>query len=192
MGFPGPAWLVVGLGNPGLRYQPTRHNVGFAVAEHLAHRWRAGPWREACRSRVAEARFSGLEVLLAEPQTYMNRSGEALRELLERTALPPERVLVLHDDLDLPFRRMRIRTGGGAGGHKGILSIVESLGSRSFLRLKLGIGRPVEKAEGADYVLSPFSGEEQALLPDLLDHAADAVESIIVEGPSRAMNRYHT
>jgi peptidyl-tRNA hydrolase, PTH1 family len=189
---PGPAWLVVGLGNPGSRYAPTRHNVGFAVAERLADRWRAGPWREECRSRVAEGRFAGLLVLLAEPQTYMNRSGEALRALVERAALPPERVLVIHDDLDLPFRRLRIRTGGGAGGHKGIRSILEELGSEAFLRLKIGIGRPEEPGEGADYVLSPFSGEERDVLPDLLERAAEAVESVIVEGPSRAMNRYHT
>lgn len=192
MGSTGPAWLVVGLGNPGPRYDGTRHNAGFLVVDRVAERWRAEPWRDACRSRVARARGGDHPVLLAQPQTFMNRSGAALRVLVERTGLPPGRVLVIHDDLDLPFGRLRIRVGGGAGGHNGIRSILEELGTGDFVRLKLGIDRPTGKGDGADYVLSPFSPDEQAVLDPLLGRAADAVESIIVEGPSRAMNRFHT
>lgn len=189
---PGPAWLVVGLGNPGPSYGATRHNVGFAVCDRLAWRWRAQPWQEACSSRVAAAGFAGETVLLAEPQTYMNRSGEALRALVGWTGLGADRVLIVHDDLDIPFGRLRIRTGGGTAGHNGLRSIMEALGTGDFLRLKVGIGRPEGAGETAEYVLSPFSPEEQPELPGLLERAADAVECIIVEGPSRAMNRYHT
>jgi PTH1 family peptidyl-tRNA hydrolase len=141
---------------------------------------------------VAAARWEGREVLLAEPQTYMNRSGEALRELMEQAGVELERVLVVHDDLDLPFGRLRIRTAGGTGGHNGLRSILEALGTGEFLRLKVGIGRPEEPAGVVEHVLSPFSPGEKAELPAVIERAAQAVESIIVEGPSRAMHRYHT
>lgn len=192
MACPGPAWLVVGLGNPGARYQATRHNVGFTVCDLLARRWGAPPWRGACRSRVSAARWEGRDVLLAEPETYMNRSGEAVGELVARTGVELGRVLIVHDDLDLPFGRLRIRTGGGAGGHNGLRSILETLGTGEFLRLKVGIGRPQEPAGVVEHVLSPFSPGEQAQLPAVIERAALAAESIIVEGPSRAMHRYHT
>ncbi|MDW7711479.1 MAG: aminoacyl-tRNA hydrolase [Deferrisomatales bacterium] len=183
---------MAGLGNPGARYAGTRHNVGFAVVDRLAGRWRSGPWREEGPCRVAEAEVEGAGVLLAEPQTYMNRSGLAVAPLAGRAVLPPERILVVHDDLDLPFGRLRIRVGGGAGGHRGVLSIAEALGTGAFLRLKLGIGRPEARGEEAEHVLSPFSAEEQEALAGWVERAADAAESIIVEGPSRAMHRYHT
>jgi len=192
VGSSGPAWLVVGLGNPGPDYASTRHNAGFLVVGRLAERWRAGPWRDVCGSRVAEARGAGQEVLLAQPQTFMNRSGAALRRLVERTGLPADRVLVVHDDLDLPFGRLRVRLGGGTGGHNGVRSVVEELGTGDFLRLKIGIDRPAGMGDAADYVLSLFSPDEQAVLEPLLGRAVDAVESILVEGPARAMNRFHT
>lgn len=192
MGAPTPSWLVVGLGNPGPRYEATRHNVGFVVVDRFASRGDAGPWRQACGSLVAEARCGDDGVLLAKPQTFMNRSGVALRALAERTGLAPDHVLVVHDDLDLPFGRLRVRIGGGAGGHNGIRSAVEELGTGDFLRLKVGIGRPEPGGDVVAFVLSPFTQEEQAVLPDLIGRAADALGSIIVEGPLRAMNRFHT
>jgi len=189
---PAPEWLVVGLGNPGARYVGTRHNLGFLVVEQLARRWRAGPWEPRCQSLVAQARLGKESILLAKPQTFMNRSGQALRELIQWTELPPDRLLVVHDDLDLPLGLLRIRVGGGAGGHNGIRSAVECLGTEGFLRLKGGIGRPEDSREIVDFVLSPFTSGEQEVLPALLGRAVDAVESIIVEGPSKAMNRFHT
>jgi PTH1 family peptidyl-tRNA hydrolase len=184
---------VVGLGNPGPRYEATRHNMGFLVVDRLASRGGdAGPWRQTCGSVAAEASCGGEPVLLAKPQTFMNRSGEALRALAERTGLEPDRILVVHDDLDLPFGRLRVRIGGGAGGHNGIRSAVESLGTGEFIRLKVGIGRPEPGGDVVEFVLSPFAPEEQAELPDLLGRAADVLGSIIVEGPLRAMNRFHT
>lgn len=189
---PDPDWLVVGLGNPGQRYEATRHNLGFLVLDEFAPRCAAGPWVLRSQSLTAVGRVGDDPVLLVKPQTFMNRSGEALREFVERAGKGPDRLLVVHDDLDLPFGRLRVRTGGGTGGHRGIRSTVECLGRGDFLRLKVGIGRP-EAAEGVvDFVLSPFSSEELRELPELLRRAADAVECIIVEGPSRAMNRFHT
>jgi PTH1 family peptidyl-tRNA hydrolase len=180
------------LGNPGARYAATRHNVGFSVVDRIGPRWGAGAWVESAGCLTAEAQVNGKPVLLGKPQTFMNRSGEAIRALAELANVPPDRILVVHDDLDLSFGRLRVRTGGGTGGHKGIRSAVECLGTDGFLRLKVGIGRPETKGPIVDFVLSAFTAEEQAQLPELLGRAADAAESIIVEGPARAMNRFHT
>lgn len=183
---------MIGLGNPGLQYENTRHNLGFQVADRLAERAGFPPWQGRFRSRVTGGRWSGQTVLLAKPQTYMNRSGAAVTSLIEGAGTELSHTLVVHDDLDLAFARLRIRDGGGHGGHNGLRSILEALGSGSFLRLKIGIGRPSGKGDVVDYVLSPFSFDEQAVLPDLVERAADAVESIVFEGPLRAMNRFHT
>jgi PTH1 family peptidyl-tRNA hydrolase len=185
-------FLVVGLGNPGPPYEDTRHNLGFRVVDRLAERAGFSSWQARCRSRVAGGRWGGLTVVLAEPQTHMNRSGAALATLIEYAGVALSRTLVVHDDLDLPFARLRIRDGGGHGGHNGLRSILEVLGSGSFLRLKIGIGRPSGKGDVVDYVLSPFSLDEQAVLPDLVERAADATESIVFEGPLQAMNRFHS
>lgn len=182
--------LVVGLGNPGPRYEATRHNVGFRVVDLVAHRWGAAAWREACRSLVTEV--DRPPAVLAKPATFMNRSGLAVAALLAREPLPLERVVVVHDDLDLPFGRLKIRDGGGHGGHNGIRSIVEALGDGGFLRLKVGIGRPEQGEDVAEFVLSPFGAGEEAVLSDLLARAADALESIVIEGPLRAMHRFHS
>ena len=182
---------MVGLGNPGPEYAETRHNVGFRVVEILSARWRTGPWRELCDCLVSAKVGGDPSAVLAKPQTFMNRSGPALAALLRRSEVELSSVLVIHDDLDLPFGIVRIRLGGGHGGHNGLRSIVSSLGSGEFLRLKIGIGRPPSRKDVVDHVLSPFSPEEAAELLAVLDRAADAVEAIRVEGPLKAMNRFH-
>ncbi|MHB8765316.1 MAG: aminoacyl-tRNA hydrolase [Deferrisomatales bacterium] len=187
-----PEYLVVGLGNPGARYEATRHNVGFQVLDRLALRGGAGRSEALGHSLVTQVELSGHRVWLARPQTYMNRSGAAAVALLGCAGLTGAHLWVVHDDLDLPFGRLRIREAGGHGGHNGIRSIAEALGGGGFGRLKVGIGRPALRGEEVDHVLSPFAPDEQALLSGLLDRAADAVESIIVEGPVRAMIRFHT
>ncbi|HSH69701.1 MAG TPA: aminoacyl-tRNA hydrolase [Deferrisomatales bacterium] len=185
-----PDHLVVGLGNPGPRYGSTRHNIGFAVALRLAGQWRAEPWQARCHSLLATAEVRGRRVWLACPQTFMNRSGAAVAALVEHSGIEIGRVVVVHDDLDLPLGRLRIRVRGGHGGHNGVRSILDVFPSGEFVRLRLGIGRPAEGESVVDHVLSPFLPEEKAVLSGFLERAADAVESIIVEGPARAMNLF--
>jgi len=185
-----PEYLVVGLGNPGPRYAHSRHNIGFAVAERLARRWGAGPWRASCHSLVARTAVGDSSVWLARPHTYMNRSGIALRELVRQSGVEIGRIVVVHDDLDLPLGRLRIRVQGGHGGHNGMRSVLEVLGAAPFVRLRLGIGRPAEQVNVVDHVLAPFAPQEEAVLSGFLERAAETVESIIVEGPVRAMNLF--
>jgi len=184
-------WVIAGLGNPGSRYQFTRHNVGFRVLDELAERW-AIRWREQRGlAFLGNGSAEGNEVLLIKPQTYMNNSGQAVAPLMRKKGLPADALVVVHDDLDLPFGRLKIREGGGAGGHKGILSIQRELNDREFLRLKMGIGRPPPELPSDQYVLSRFSKEEEGALQEMLDRAAEAVVCILQEGTERAMNRFH-
>ena len=186
----GPGHLLVGLGNPGPAYAATRHNLGYAVADRLAHRWQAGAWQREDAKLTTTVRVAGAVVLLVKPVTFMNRSGDAVGPLVAQTGLELGRVVVVHDDLDLPFGRLRIRLRGGHGGHNGVRSVIEALASREFVRLRLGIGRPAEADNVVDHVLSRFSSNEESVLSDFLERAADAAESIIVEGPERAMNLF--
>lgn len=183
---------MVGLGNPGPEYAGTRHNVGFRVVDLLRERWAAEPWRELAGSRVSCGAYKGQDVVLAEPQTFMNRSGPAVMDLVGRWSVELSSTLVVHDDLDLPFGALRIRTRGGHGGHNGLRSILESIGSGAFLRLKVGIGHPLSRADVVDHVLSPFGPEETEALPEVLTRAAEAAEAILAEGPLKAMNHFHT
>ena len=185
-----PEYLVVGLGNPGPRYGPTRHNIGFLVAQHLAERWGAARWQACCHSLFTRSEVRDRRVWLARPHTFMNRSGAAVGALVERSGVEIGHVVVVHDDLDLPLGRLRIRARGGHGGHNGVRSVIESLGTGEFVRFRLGIGRPAEGVSVVDHVLAPFSEQEAAVLSGFLERAADAVESIIVEGPERAMNLF--
>ncbi len=187
-----PGYLVVGLGNPGIQYAHTRHNMGFQVVDRLAARVGVRGWAEAALAHVAEAAIEGRPVVLAKPQTYMNRSGASVARLVERHRVPLERLIVVHDDLDLPFGVLRIRTRGGHGGHNGLRSILQALGAGEFLRVKVGIGRPAGKGDVVDYVLGPFAPDEAAELPAVVERAADAVTHIVLEGPIKAMNRFHS
>jgi PTH1 family peptidyl-tRNA hydrolase len=183
--------IIVGLGNPGRQYAETRHNIGWMVLDRVADRagWR-GRGRERDASSVVQGRFRGLDVVLAEPLTYMNESGIAVRKLLARHRAPLHELLVVADDFALPFGKLRFREGGGAGGHNGLRSIIAELGTEKFSRLRVGIGEPDRNA--VDHVLSRFHDAERARLDELLDAAADAVEAWAREGTSRASNHFNT
>ncbi len=181
--------LIVGLGNPGQRYQRTRHNLGFLIVDRLAAEHRIALAEGICRSVCGEGFCGESRIVLAKPQTFMNLSGEAV-ECLARN-VSAEDVIVIHDDLDLPLGRIRIRARGGAGGHRGVLSIVERLGEAPFYRVRVGIGRPPAGVDPVDYVLQPFDAGESEQLPALVERAAEAVTSLLRDGPARAMARFN-
>jgi PTH1 family peptidyl-tRNA hydrolase len=184
--------LVAGLGNPGAEYDGTRHNVGFAVADVLAGR--AGGRFSAHRKSgadVAEGRLAGRRTILAKPRGYMNLSGGPVTNALRFFSVPPEDLVVVHDDLDLEFGVVRLKRGGGEGGHNGLRSISKSLGTKDYLRVRFGIGRPPGRQDPADYVLKRWSSSERRELDVSLELAADAVEALLTEGLEPAQNRIH-
>ncbi|MCW0213328.1 MAG: aminoacyl-tRNA hydrolase [Pseudonocardia sp.] len=189
---PGPA-LVVGLGNPGSEYAETRHNVGFGVVELLAARAGAGRFSVHKRSNsdVAEGRLAGRKVVLARPRTYMNVSGGPVAGLVKYFSIPPEEIVVVHDDLDLGFGVIRLKRGGGEGGHNGLRSISRSLGTKDYYRVRFGIGRPPGRQDPADFVLKRFSPVERKEVEFALDLAADATEALLQEGLEPTQNRFH-
>ncbi|RJX24747.1 MAG: aminoacyl-tRNA hydrolase [Dethiobacter sp.] len=184
-------FLLVGLGNPGIKYALTRHNVGFWVIDELASRSKARLREASCQSYLARSFLAGEEVLLAKPLTFMNRSGLAVAALLKYFSLGRENLLVVYDDLDLPLGKIRLRPRGGSGGHKGMASIITLLQSEDFARLRLGIGRPADLSDEADYVLSSFSPAEERVMLEMVLTAADAVEVFLTQGLAEAMNRYN-
>ena len=183
--------LIIGLGNPGLQYKHTRHNLGFQVVEELSRRWRIPLRLSGGLARYGRGRLAGLEVALAQPQTYMNLSGRAVAKLLDSLSLEVADILVVHDDMDLPPGRMKFVLRGGAGGHRGISSIIAALGTDAFMRLKLGIGHPPRGEPVEISVLNPWSPEEIEIYHDMLPRAADAVETFVTQGLSRAMSLFH-
>jgi PTH1 family peptidyl-tRNA hydrolase len=186
-------WLVVGLGNPGPDYAPTRHNVGFLVVEELAERARGRfAKHKRAHAQVAEERLQGHRAVLAKPSSYMNESGGPVKGLLDFYKVPMERLVVIHDELDIPFSTLRLKLGGGDNGHNGLRSIRRSTGSGEFYRVRVGIGRPPGRQDPADFVLKPWGSTERKGLPLLVSDAADAVELLVHEGLERAQNRYNT
>lgn len=185
-------WIVFGLGNPGDRYARTRHNAGVMVAEQLLER--AGNRFKSHKSGalVAETSLGGERVVLARSTGYMNESGRSLGQLVRFYKTPPERVIVLHDELDIPFGEVRIKVGGGTAGHNGLRSVGDHLASKGFVRVRIGISRPRAALDAADYVLQNFSGYERAQLPDIVERAADAAERVLEVGAERAMNEFNT
>ena len=182
-------WVVVGLGNPGRRHAQTRHNVGFRVVDRLGARWGVGVAREAHRALVGEARRDGERVLLVKPQTYMNDSGGAVGSLRRFYRFGPDHLLAVHDDVDLPVGRLRVRGGGGAGGHRGVQSLIDAVGEPAFVRVRVGVGRPPAGRDTAEYVLAPPADEERDVLGRAEERAAEAVELLLAKGPACAMNR---
>ena len=184
--------LIVGLGNPGPEYAGTRHNAGFMVIDRLLAGFPAGRFEErhTASSNVWAGRFRGRALLLQKPLTFMNLSGQAVALLARRCEIAPESILVVSADLDLPVGRLRLRNGGADGGHNGLKSIIAELGSASFRRLRIGIGRP-KPGETVDYVLSKFEGEEERRFEASLEAAADAVRAVLAGGMTRAMNRFN-
>lgn len=183
--------LIVGLGNPGRRYRGTRHNVGWEVIARLAGRAAIRVNEDEGFAEVGRGTIGGRRVLLARPFTYMNVSGEAVRDLRRRHRLRPEDILVVVDDIDLPLGRLRLRAGGSAGGHNGLRSVIEALGTTEFPRLRVGIGRPPEGTDPAEFVLTRFTSEEAPVAQASIERAADAVELAITEGLTAAMNRFN-
>ncbi len=186
-------WLVVGLGNPGPEYGRTRHNVGVMVVESLAERW-GGRLKShrATHCEVMESRYAGRQVVLARTRGYMNESGGPVKALADYYDVEPDHLIVVHDELDIPFGALRIKEGGGDGGHNGLRSIRRTLGTGDTVRLRVGIGRPPGRQDPADFVLHAFSGTQREELPAILAEAGDAIECIITDGVAVAQNRYHT
>lgn len=186
------AWLVVGLGNPGDKYENTRHNAGYLVADELAKRGRFSITRVRFKALTAQADIGGQGALVIKPTTYMNLSGEAVGEAARFYKIPPDHVLVISDDVDLPLGKLRIRTGGSAGGHNGLKSIIQHLGTDQFPRLKVGVGgKPHPDYDMADWVLGKFQGEDKKVMEEAVQRAADAVECFLREGAQKAMNRFN-
>ncbi|MBU5423355.1 aminoacyl-tRNA hydrolase [Cellulomonas hominis] len=198
-------WLVVGLGNPGPQYAGNRHNVGQMVLDELARRAGAsfsskgGVLSRRPQAATAEVRIGtgpggvpGPRAVLAKPTTYMNTSGGPVAALARYYDVPPERVVMVHDELDIPFGEIKLKIGGGEGGHNGLRDTTKALGTKDYLRVRVGVGRPPGRMDAADFVLRDFAKAEQKDLPFLLDDAADAVELLVTEGLERAQLRFHT
>jgi peptidyl-tRNA hydrolase, PTH1 family len=184
-------WIIAGLGNPGPAYAETRHNAGQMVLVLLAERMGARFRAHRSRNDIAEGRLAGQPVTLARPQSYMNLSGGPVAALAAFYKLPAQRVVVLHDELDIPFGAVRLKLGGGDNGHNGLRSITASLGTRDYYRVRFGIGRPPGRMDPADYVLRQFSPAERKELPLAIDRCADATETLITKGLTEAQNIYH-
>ena len=184
-------WLVVGLGNPGPKYAGNRHNVGFFVLDLLAERMGARFKAHKGRADVIEGRLAGQRVVLAKPSTYMNLSGGPTASLRDFFKVPVERIVVVHDELDIPFGTLRLKRGGGDNGHNGLRSLTQSLGTKDYLRVRWGIGRPPGRQDPADFVLKDFAAAERKELPFHVDRAADAVEALLTGSLEAAQNTFH-
>jgi peptidyl-tRNA hydrolase, PTH1 family len=187
----GPTSLIIGLGNPGRQYRDNRHNIGFSVVDRLAARLEFSFSRVQFRALVADVRFEGRRIYIAKPQTYMNESGQAVSALARFYKISFENLLVIYDDVDLPFGTLRLRPEGGSAGQKGVASIIERLGTKEFPRLRVGVGRPPGRMLAAAYVLQNFSKEDAELLPEILDRAVEASLTFVTEGLESAMNKYN-
>lgn len=183
--------LVVGLGNPGREYQGTRHNIGYMVLAELFQRSGRPKPKKRFHGELVEIQVEGEKVLLLSPTTYMNRSGLSVQEAVSFYKLTLTELLVICDDLNLPFGRFRMRTSGGSGGQKGLLDIIQKLGTENFSRARIGIGQSPDPSVTADYVLSRFNASEQKTLPNVIANAADAVETWVRFGPEDTMNRFN-
>lgn len=183
--------IVVGLGNPGRKYAGTRHNVGFMVADCLADKLKTN-FTEKEDYLLAKAKIDDKDILIVKPTTYMNLSGRAVKRLVDSRILQslPESLIVIQDDLDLDVGKIKIRKNGSSGGHRGVQSIIEALGTKNFLRIKIGIGKDPSK-DPADYVLSPFTKTEKSIIKEKIDLATDAIVTIVTDGVDRAMNIYN-
>jgi PTH1 family peptidyl-tRNA hydrolase len=195
--MPDDRFLVVGLGNPGPRYAATRHNAGFMTADLLADRiggrFKTHGFKTSGSSvDLIEGRLAGASVVLAKPHTFMNESGGPVVNAARFFKIAPEQMIVVHDELDLPFGTLRLKRGGGDGGHNGLKSITSALGSKEYVRVRIGISRPPGRQDPADYVLREFSAAERRDLPVDIDRAADAVELILSAGLEAAQLKYHT
>lgn len=184
-------WVIAGLGNPGAEYAGNRHNAGYMVADVLAARMGAAFRRDRSGAAVAAGRLAGLPVTVGKPRSYMNRSGGPVAALRSFYKVPAERVLVIHDELDVPFGVIRLKLGGGDNGHNGLRSVTAALATRDYYRVRLGIGRPPGRMDAAAFVLRDFSITERKQVPELLERCADAVEALLRSGLAAAQNEFH-
>ncbi len=177
---------VIGLGNPGNQYKYTRHNIGFMIADAVAFSLKCKKYKEKCFSHIYECPEHDL--IIAKPQTYMNNSGVAVKNILEEYNLKPEEILVVYDDLDLPLGTIKLRTKGSSGGHNGLKSIIQYIKTENFPRLRIGIGRPKRKEEVVDYVLSPFKKDEQIVVEKIIAHATECIQNVLKYGVEKSLN----
>jgi PTH1 family peptidyl-tRNA hydrolase len=184
-------WLIAGLGNPGPGYAGNRHNAGYLVADLLAARMGARFKRDSSGAAVAVGWLAGLPVTVGKPLSYMNLSGRPVAALRSYYKIPARRVLVVHDELDVPFGVIRLKLGGGDNGHNGLRSVTAALATRDYYRARLGIGRPPGRMDPADFVLRDFSAAERKQLPGLIDRCADAVQTLLARGLAAAQNEFH-
>lgn len=184
-------FVIVGLGNPGARYENTRHNIGWMAIDALARRHGIALNRVEHRAQTGSGTIAGMRVLLAKPMTFMNLSGDSVVPLLGFYKVTPDRLMVLHDDLDIPFGTLRIRKTGSSGGQRGLRHIIERLGTQDIPRMRMGIGRPPGRVDPSDYVLMPFRGDDAIAAQELIERTADAVELWLRTGIDAAMNRYN-
>lgn len=185
-------WLIVGLGNPGAQYAATRHNVGYLVLDLLADRMGAklGKHKRA-HADTAEGRLAGHRAVLLRSRTFMNESGGPIKAAAGYARIPSEQIVLVYDDIDIAFGALRLKIGGGSGGHNGVRSTQQSLGTPEFYRLRVGVGRPPGRQDAADYVLRPFNATERKALGELVDRTADAVEMLIADGLLAAQSKFH-
>ena len=185
-------WIVVGLGNPGAKYLLHRHNIGFMALDNFTAGLGDLPSKEEKKSVTCKFKLEGEDIILVKPQTFMNKSGEAVQPLMAFHKVEPSKLIVLHDEIEIPFGHIRIQKNRGAGGHNGLRSINEVLGTQDYIRIRLGVGRPANpQMDVASYVLQNFAQEEQALMSQFLNAAGDALESIIFEGYDKAANKFN-
>jgi PTH1 family peptidyl-tRNA hydrolase len=184
-------YLIVGLGNPGPKYHNNRHNVGFMVADALGDRANIPIRRFEFRALIGKGDYAGARLILAKPQTYMNNSGQAVSALVNFYKIPTEKILVIHDDLDLPFGTLRMRPQGGTGGQRGLGSIIAKLNTQNFARLRVGISRPPGRMDPSDYVLHDFDPPEEEMLPEVLKTAVEAIKMFIIEDIEKAMSKFN-
>jgi PTH1 family peptidyl-tRNA hydrolase len=190
--------LIAGLGNPGRQYKHNRHNIGFQCIDHFARLHSIAFNKNQCQSRVGSGEIDGVKIVLAKPKTFMNESGRAVSLLLRKYKIPVHELLVIYDDMDLPLGKLRLKHGGSSGGHKGINSILSSLGHKNFHRIRLGIGHPLREKKLAwdndiviEYVLSDFNRDESEIVSTVIERAAEAIQCVLLEGIESAMNKYN-
>lgn len=186
-------WLIVGLGNPGPRYAGNRHNLGFMVVDELARRMGGVTFKDKFGGHVADGRLANSKVVLLKPMEYMNHSGYAVQRAASFYAVAPAQMCVIHDEADFGFARVAVKSGGGHGGHNGLRSMIQQLGSNEFIRVRCGVGRPDHPGHDvADYLLADFTADQNRDVPALIDRAADAVEKVVAHGVTRAMNEVNS
>ncbi len=184
--------IIVGLGNPGLRYRSTRHNIGFRCVDTIAKKWGIRVSDRRAKAVLGRGNHAGEEIVLAKPRLFMNNSGEGVAYLLTRFASRPEDLVIIYDDMALPLGRLRLRPGGSDGGHRGVQSIIEGLGTQAFPRIRLGIGSPPLEQNPVAYVLGRFSGEEETIVARAVESVVAAVDCLLGESIDEAMNRFNT